>query len=276
MTQNKRYYWLKLKEDFFEDETIQFIESQTNGIKYSNFYLKLLLKSVRNEGYLIRYIGERIIPYDIDALARLTNCDYDTVRSAMNLFSDIGIVKKMETGEIYLSQIDEMIGTETSKAESMRRLRAKRNKQKELKNEDNGNNVTDELPDVTKSYTERELEIDKELETDEQKDKKINDNDPVSQSLSLIQNNFHNQINPIKLENIVPEIEKLGKNASEIISVAIDYTISNNKNLNYFTKIINNWADEEITTVEQAKEKINGKSKKSSKSALDVLKDMEG
>lgn len=46
---NKRYYWLKLKEDFFEDETIEFIESQKNGVKYVNFYLKLLLKSLKNE-----------------------------------------------------------------------------------------------------------------------------------------------------------------------------------------------------------------------------------
>ena len=39
-------------------------------------------------------------------------------------------------------------------------------------------------------------------------------------------------------------------------------TTSNNKNLNYLTKVINNWADDNVTTVEQAKEKVNGKPKR--------------
>lgn len=94
------------------------------------------------------------------------------------------------------------------------------------------------------------------------KNKKINDKDPVTKSLSLIQNKFHNQVSPIKLESLTPEIEKLGDNAFEIISVAVDYTTSNNKNLNYLTKVINNWADDNVTTVEQAQEKVNGKPKR--------------
>lgn len=96
---------------------------------------------------------------------------------------------------------------------------------------------------------------------DEPTNKKTSDNDPISQSLSLIQESYHNQINPIKLQNLMPEIEKLGSNASDIISVAIDYTKEKNKNLNYLIKIINNWADENITTIEQAEEKISGKPK---------------
>ena len=56
MSDNKRFYWLKLKEDFFDDETIRYIEEQENGIKYSNFYLKLCLKSLRTDGKLIRLV----------------------------------------------------------------------------------------------------------------------------------------------------------------------------------------------------------------------------
>lgn len=107
------------------------------------------------------------------------------------------------------------------------------------------------------------------------KNKKISNNDPVNESLSLIQNKFHNQVTPIKLESLIPEIEKIGRNASEIISFAIDYTINNNKNLNYFTKVINNWADEDIKTLDQAKEKTNGKAKRNKKD-LDVSNVLEG
>lgn len=165
---NKKYYWLKLKEDFFEDDTIAFIEEQENGKDYVIFYLKLVLKSLAREGHLIRYVGEMMMPYDVKALAKLTNTDFDTVRSAMDLFVKIGLVTKLDTGEIYMNQIEEMIGTETNKAALMRELRARRKENEALP----GNNVTEVLPGVTESYTEIEIdiELEKELEKDIEKD----------------------------------------------------------------------------------------------------------
>lgn len=151
---DKKYYWLKLKSDFFDDDTIKYIEEQENGIKYSNFYLKLCLKSLKNDGKLIRLVGETFIPYDVNSLSKLTMVDIDIVRCAMLLFEKIGLIKILETGEIYLSQINEMIGSETDKAQIMRRIRAEKNV--------NGNNVTKMLP---KCYTEieKEKEIDIEI-----------------------------------------------------------------------------------------------------------------
>lgn len=125
MSENKRYYWLKLNEDFFDDDTIQFIEEQENGILYSNFYLKLCLKSLKNEGKLIRLVGNTLIPYDVKSLSKLTNVDIDTVRVAMELFKRIGLIEVLDTGEIYMSQINEMIGSETNRAKGMRALRAR-------------------------------------------------------------------------------------------------------------------------------------------------------
>lgn len=134
--------------------------------------------------------------------------------------------------------------------------------------DDTGNNVTDELPEVTKSYTEKEL--DKE-------NKKRSGNDYITQSLSLIQENYFNQITPIKLESLTTEIEQLGENAVGIISVAIDYTKDKSKNLNYLTKVINNWADGNVKTVEDAKAKINGNSQKQSNSWInDELEKLRG
>lgn len=124
MPENKRFYWLKLQEDFFEDETIRYIEEQENGIKYSNFYLKLCLKSLRTNGKLIRLVGEMLIPYDVKSLASLTGVDVDTVRCAMALFEKIGCVKVLDSGELFISQLSELVGSETDKAKMMRRLRA--------------------------------------------------------------------------------------------------------------------------------------------------------
>ena len=64
MSETKRYYWLKLPENFFDatdDETISFIEEQEGGSAYVLFYLKLLCKALRTDGTLIRLIGNRYV-----------------------------------------------------------------------------------------------------------------------------------------------------------------------------------------------------------------------
>lgn len=172
----KKYYWLKLKEDFFDDDTISFIEEQENGVYYVNFYLKLCLKSVKTEGKLIRLIGENLIPYDVKSLSKLTGVPVDTVVVAMKLFESIGLVKILETGEIYLSQINELIGTETDKARIMRQKRAVQKL--------DGNNVTTLLP---RCYPEKEGEEDKDKEKEIDKKKEEED---VSLFLSLYLNSF--------------------------------------------------------------------------------------
>ena len=149
MAENKRYYWLKLSETFFEEDTMAYIESRPNGIAYSNFYLKLCLRSLRDNGTLTRFVGEVVIPYDYPSLARLTGVPVDVVKTAMEIFEKMGLVKKLETGELYISQINEMIGSETDKAKFMRRKRREELVQ--------SNNVTETLP---KSYSrDKSIEI---------------------------------------------------------------------------------------------------------------------
>ncbi len=152
----KRYYWLKLKENFFEDDTIQFIEEQENGKDYVIFYLKLCLKSLTKNGKLFRLVGNKIIPYDVKSLAKLTNTNIDTVNTAMNLFKELGIVDVLDGGELYISQINELIGSETNKAQLMREKRAREH----LKIE-SGNNVTEMLPHIEK---EKDIELKKDIE----------------------------------------------------------------------------------------------------------------
>lgn len=164
---NKRYYWLKLKEDFFEEDTISWIEDQPNGKEYSLFYLKLCLKSLKTDGILIRNVGEMLIPYDTKTLSKITNTDIDTVMVAMELFKRIGLIQIFDNGEIFLTQLKNMVGSETDKAELMRKKRAK-DKLIESKHNVNGNNVTKALPNC---YTEKEKEKEKELELELDREK---------------------------------------------------------------------------------------------------------
>ena len=121
---SKRYYWLKLKEDFFDDDTIRYIEEQENGFVYSSFYLKLCLKALKTDGVLVRMVGNQMIPYDIPSLARLTGISADFAAPAMQLLQQIGLVEQLADGKMLLPRINEMVGAETDRAEALRRKRA--------------------------------------------------------------------------------------------------------------------------------------------------------
>ncbi len=161
----KRYYWLKLKEDFFDEDTIEWLEEQENGLEYSHFYLKLCLKSLRTNGELIRSVGNIFIPYDAKKLSEITKTDIDTVKVAMDLFKKIGLIDILDGGVIKLNQLSELVGSETDKAGMMRRKRTADQEGNKL--EHIGNNVTGMLPHI-------ELEIDKDIDI-EKEEKKIED-----------------------------------------------------------------------------------------------------
>lgn len=152
----KKYYWLKLMEGFFEEDTIAWLEEQENGVYYTNFYLKLCLKSLKTNGILIRNVGEILIPYDIKKLSEITHVKLDTAIVAMELFKKIGLVEILENGEIYLTQLELMVGSETNKAQLMRRKRAR---EKESRLGGYGNNVTHKLPSC---YSEKDIDTEKE------------------------------------------------------------------------------------------------------------------
>lgn len=215
MSESKKYYWLKLKSDFFDDDTIKFIEEQENGIKYSNFYLKLCLKSLKTDGKLIRLVGETLIPYDINSLSKLTGVEFDTVRSAMQLFESIGLIKVLESGEIYLSQIDELIGSETDKAQMMRRLRAERKL--------DSNNVTQMLP-------EKEIDIEKEKEIKKETD--------VAEITKCYEENI-GMITPAVAEELFSYLDDM---EDELIIKAIKIaSIRNKRSMIYVKGILNDW-----------------------------------
>ena len=172
---SKRYYWLKLPETFFDavdDETISYIEDMDGGQAYVLFYLKLLCKALRTDGYLIRYVGTGCIPYDDAALAKLTRMSVDTVRCAVQVLTKVGLIQRLESGELFLTQIKEFTGSETDKAAIMRKSRARARL-------DGGNIVTpllpDRDPDVTQSKSksnsiEKEKDLEKELDLEKEKE----------------------------------------------------------------------------------------------------------
>ena len=121
---NTKYYWLKLKKDFFKRHDIQIIESMPNGKDYILFYLKLLCESVDHNGNL--RFSERI-PYNEQMLSTITNTNVDIVRSAIKIFTELHMMDIMDDGTYYMSEVNKMLGCETEWAEKKREYRKKEN-----------------------------------------------------------------------------------------------------------------------------------------------------
>ena len=119
---DKKYYWLKLKRDFFKRHDIRIIESMPNGKDYILFYLKLLCESVDHEGKL-RFSDT--IPYSDAMLATITDTNVDVVRSAIKVFIELHMMDVMDDGTFYMCEVNKMIGEETYWAQQKRAQREK-------------------------------------------------------------------------------------------------------------------------------------------------------
>lgn len=168
----KRYYWLKLKEDFFDEDTMGWLEEQDDGKEYCLFYLKLCLKSLKSNGVLVRKVGDMLIPYDIAKIAEITKTQVDIANGALNLLKQIGYIQVLDSGGLFLTQIEYMTGSETDAAERQRKSRAnKRVSEKSVTmSQQSHANVT---PESQNGHTEKENRVrerDKELDKDIEKD----------------------------------------------------------------------------------------------------------
>lgn len=123
-----RFYWLKLKRDFFKRHDIQIVESMPNGKDYVLFYLKLLVESIDHEGEL-RFSDT--IPYNADMLATITLTNVDIVRAAMKIFSELGMIEILEDKTIYMNEVRKMIGSaaDNENANRQRRFREAKKEQ---------------------------------------------------------------------------------------------------------------------------------------------------
>ena len=176
MAEGKKFYWLKLKRDFFKRHDIRIIEAMPNGKDYVLFYLKLLLESIDHEGSL-RFSDT--IPYDENMLSVITNTNVDIVRSAMNLFTGLNLMEIFDDRTIYMAEVNNMIGSESESAGRVRRFRE--NQRALLCNSD-----------VTKSNTEKEKEIQKDIYTDIEIERKSES--PFDQSIHTESDMFSTEL----------------------------------------------------------------------------------
>ena len=120
MSDNKKYYYLKLKENFFESETIVLLESMNDGILYSNILMKMYLKSLKNEGKLL---FNNLIPYDANMISTITRQPVGVVEKALDVFKQIGLIEVFSNGLIYMNDIQLLIGKSSTEGERKKKAR---------------------------------------------------------------------------------------------------------------------------------------------------------
>lgn len=170
----KKYYWLKLKSDFFTSRAMKKLRRIAGGDTYTIIYLKLQLLSLKDEG-LLYYEGVEPTFYEEMALA--LDEDAENVRVTLIFLENMGLISRNNEHEYILTEVPYLIGSETDKAELMRKKRERERLQ-------SSNNVTAVLPPVTNCYTEIEIDkdIDKEKDIEIEKSKSKREKTPPKET----------------------------------------------------------------------------------------------
>ena len=159
MADNRKYYYLKLKESFFDGDSIVLLESMPDGILFSNILMKLYLKSLKNGGKL--QLDEHI-PYTAQMIATLTRHQIGTVERAIKVFLQLGLVEQLDGGLLYMTDIELMIGQSSTEGE--RKRAARRENRALLPQRTNVGHLSDIRPPEIEKEIEIELEKERERE----------------------------------------------------------------------------------------------------------------
>lgn len=103
---SRKYYYLKLKENFFESDSMILLENMKDGYLYSNILLKLYLRSLKDSG---RLMLNNVIPYNAQMLASVTRHQVGTVEKALEIFKELGLIEILDTGAIYMTDIQNFV-----------------------------------------------------------------------------------------------------------------------------------------------------------------------
>ena len=159
MSDNRKYYYLKLKENYFDDDSIVLLESMQDGVLYSNILLKLYLKSLKHGG---RLQLDEDIPYTAQMIATITRQQIGTVERALQIFLKLGLVEVLDSGTFYMSNIELLIGQSSTEAERKRAARLQNKALSALRT--SGGHLSDIRPPEIELEKEKEIEIKREIE----------------------------------------------------------------------------------------------------------------
>lgn len=236
MADNKKYYYLKLKENFFESDEAIILESMPDGYIYSNILLKLYLRSLKNDGLLM---FNNLIPYNAQMLATITRHQVGTIEKAIQIFRDLQLIEILDNGAIYMTNIQNFVGKSSSQADYMRNYREKKGG---LTNVNQNSYICEPEIEIEKDK-KIDINIDKELELEQEKEDRFVD---------VVEANLGRGL--VKFEFDMVNDYLIGQNVSkDLFLEAVKVAVANNvRKFNYIARILDNWINDGIKTPEQA------------------------
>ncbi len=221
MADNRKYYYLKLKESYFDDDAIVLLESMQDGILYSYILLKLYLKSLKHGG---RLQLDDSIPYTPQMIATITRQQIGTVERAIKIFLQLGLMEQMADGAFYMSNIELLIGQSSTEGERKRRAR-----QANRAALNPGGQMSAHCSDIRPPEIELEKEIEIELERELEK------GHPAPARLGRYQNVF---LSSVELSELQTDFSAVWQEYIERLS---EYMASTGKTYKSHAATIRRW-----------------------------------
>jgi len=162
----KRYYWLKLKQDFFADPRIKKLRRIAGGDTYTVILLKLMLLTVKSEGVLIYEGLENTLALE---LALKMDEDDKNVEATLIYMQSMNLLQELDPKTFDIPQVRELTGSESDSAERKRRQRKRQKKAKSVTLSQEGHNVVTRCHKTVPTEIEIETELEKETDTEIEK-----------------------------------------------------------------------------------------------------------
>lgn len=163
MSDSKKYYYLKLKENHFDSDQMVVLESMPDGYKYSNILLKLYLRSLKNGGKLM--LNDRI-PFNSTMLSTITRHSIGDIEKAVKIFQELELIEVLNNGAIYMSDIQNYIGESSTEADRKRLYRVQIAKEKKkITTKKYLGQMSAKYPDKNPPKKELDIELKKDIES---------------------------------------------------------------------------------------------------------------
>jgi predicted phage replisome organizer len=236
-TENKRFYWIKLRENFFQQETIDWLMEQENGSAYIVLYLKMCLLTANTSGELIRTIGDMTIPYEPKKISQKTGFDIDTVNVALSLFKHLGLIEETQEGIPVMPEVKNMVGSES---ESAARVRKYRKKKKALQS---NTEVTNKALQSNVENRDKSIENrDKSKENrdkEEEKEERHFDDDEKKKILTTYQKEIHPVLSSSEYGKLYDLIDEYG--AVRVLQAIERAVLRGKRSIGYINGILDKW-----------------------------------